>query len=50
MAEPRVEQVVEINGLVRAMKIADTEMHDAGLEPGAVVFRTGDFRGEFGEA
>ena len=30
-----VEQVVEIDRLMRAMKIADAEMHDAGRELGA---------------
>ncbi len=28
--EPEVEQVIEIDGLMRAMEIADAEMHDTG--------------------
>ncbi len=42
MSEASIEQIVEINGLVRAVKIADAEMHDAGLERRAVVMRAGD--------
>ena len=49
MADAGIEQIVEIDGLVRAMEIADAEMHDAGLERGAVVFRTGDLGGQVGE-
>ena len=30
MVVPGIEEVVEIDGLVRAMEIADAEMHDAG--------------------
>ena len=37
-----VEQIVEIDRLVRAMEIADAEMHDAGRQRGAIVFRRSD--------
>ncbi len=36
VVEADVEQVVEIDGLVGAMEIADAEMHDAGGEIGAL--------------
>ena len=45
MADARIEQVVEIDGLVRAVEIADAEMHDAGFECRAVILRTGDLGG-----
>jgi hypothetical protein len=49
MANARIEEVVEIDGLVRAMEIADAEMDDTGFEPGAVILRTGNLGGELGE-
>jgi len=45
MADAGIEKVVEINSLVRAMEIANAEMHDTGLQRGAVVFRTSDLVG-----
>ncbi len=49
VADARIEQIVEIDGLVRAMEIADAEMHDAGLERRAIVFRPGNFFRQVGE-
>ena len=39
MAFAEIEQVIEIDGLMRAVKIADAEMHDARLQAGAVIAR-----------
>jgi hypothetical protein len=49
MADARIEQVVEIDGLVRTVEIADAEMHDAGFERSAIVFRAGDFCRQAGQ-
>jgi hypothetical protein len=44
-----VEQIVEIDRLVRAMEIADAEMQDSGGEVAAAVFWRGDAWGEMGQ-
>src|SRR5690606_21057576 len=41
-----IEQIVEIDGLLRAVETADAEMHDAGRDVGARVGRAGDGSGE----
>jgi hypothetical protein len=40
MITPGVEQIVEIDRLMRAVKIADTDMNDAGAKVRALVFRS----------
>ena len=45
VVEPGIEQVVEIDRLMRAVEVADAEMQDAGLERGAIVFRAATFGG-----
>ncbi len=47
MSVARVEQIVEIDRLMRAVEIADAEMQDAGLEVVARIFRHGDAVGSF---
>jgi hypothetical protein len=39
VVESEIEQIVEIDGLVRTVEISYTEMHDAGMQRPAVIGR-----------
>ena len=43
-SSPGIEEIVEIDRLMRPMKIADPDVDDAGAEIGAFVVRTADAR------
>src|ERR1700688_297610 len=43
LVSPAPEEIVEIDRLMRAVKIAEAEMNDARAEIGAAIFRDGDF-------
>jgi hypothetical protein len=49
MVEPQVEQAVEIDRLVGAMKIADAEMHDTGRKVAPCIGRDGRRRADPGQ-